>query len=98
MGIGSVISFFIMSPKSFVVFSDRRDVSAVNDVFASDDRRGPVGSQERNQLRDFFGSVGAAERNPTKRIHEILTRGSRISPRLRRQPLNQSFGCLGFCE
>src|SRR5216683_3028874 len=98
MGIGSVISFFMMSPKSLAVFSDRRNVSAVNDVFASSNRRGPVGSQERNQLCDFFGAVGATERNPAKRIHEILTRGSRISPRLRRQPLDQSFGCLSFGE
>ena len=60
------VSFpFIMSFLSFVL-SDRRDVSAVNDVLASRDRRCPLGSEERNQFRDFLWSVGSAQWNPAK--------------------------------
>src|SRR5262245_178203 len=46
--------------------SDCGDGSAINDVFASCDRRRTVGNQERHQLCDFLGPVRASEWNPAK--------------------------------
>ena len=37
--------------------------ASFNDVFASSDRRRPVGNEERHQLCDFLGPVWASERN-----------------------------------
>src|SRR5262245_4915314 len=45
------------------------DVSAINDVFAPGNRRRAARSEERNQLRYFFRTVWAPERNPAERIH-----------------------------
>src|SRR2546430_12257577 len=78
--------------------SDRGYVSAVNDVVATGYRRGAVGSEERNQLRDFVGSVGSTQRNSAQRIHQTLTCGSRVGSRLRCQPLDQFLRGLRFCE
>src|SRR5215813_6208397 len=53
------------------VLSDRGDVSAVNDVFASSDRGRSIGNEKCNQFCDFCRSAGATERNPAQRIHRL---------------------------
>jgi hypothetical protein len=66
------LSFVLTDPKDSNVLhvlvdpSDRRNVSAVNDKFASGDGRGSVGNEEGNQFCDFIRSAGATERNPTQ--------------------------------
>ncbi|MDX6530428.1 MAG: hypothetical protein QOH41_2718 [Blastocatellia bacterium] len=42
---------------------DRRNCSAVNDVFASGDRGSTVRCQKRHQLGDFVRPIRPAERN-----------------------------------
>ena len=53
---------------------DRRDRAAVNQVFASVDRRGPVGDEEGDQLGDLFRTFGPADGDASQRIHEALAR------------------------
>ena len=82
----------------FCWFLDCRNVAAVDNKFASGDRRSSVGNQERNQFCDLIRSAGAAEWNPAQRVHQTLPRGSRVSSGFRRQPLDQCFGGLGLGE
>src|SRR4030095_16333862 len=96
MGLGSFISFLTRS--STLLFSNRGNVASVNYVFASRDGRSPVGCEEGNQLRDFLRPVGATERDSAQRIHQVLSRCSRVSFPFLCESLYQSRGRLGFGE
>ena len=73
-------------------FSDSGNVSTVNDVFASGDRRSPVGCEESNQFGDFLRPIRAAKRNSAERMHQVLSRCSRVSFRFLCESLDQSRG------
>jgi hypothetical protein len=64
----------------------------------------PVIDEARSEARNATNSatssrpVEASKWNSAQRIHQTLTCGSPVSPRLCRQPLDQSLGSLGFGE
>src|SRR4029077_21180978 len=61
---------------------DCRNGSPVDDNLSAVNIRSPVGDQDSNQFGYFFGTTGATDRNPAQRIHQPLSCGVEVCPRV----------------
>src|SRR5689334_11583767 len=81
-----------------VAGSDGGGGAAVDDVFGPDDGRGAVGDKEGDELGDFLGPVGTAERDAAQGIHEPPQRRFLRDVRVVGDPGDEVVGGRGLHE